>query len=56
MAKEFNLTYWNEKKGCYTTRLFKTFKDAYEYATNKLHLHEFDIQGTRYYKIYSQEV
>jgi len=51
--KEFDLVYWNEKKGRFITRHFKTFKAAYEHAVNKLKLREFDIQGTRYYRIYS---
>lgn len=42
-----------DKKDKWISKNFKTFKDAYEYAVNKLKLHEFEIEGTRYYRIYS---
>lgn len=48
--KEYELTYYNDKKGRNFTRHFKTFKEAYEHAL-KLGLHEFNIDGTDYYHI-----
>lgn len=48
--KEFELRYFNERKGRFSTRHFTSFKEAFEHACS-LNLSEFDIDSIRYYNI-----